>query len=349
MADLQELLFGHLTSDISIDLGTANTLVYVRGRGIVINEPSVVATNTVTGELVAVGEAARKMVGRTPSTIVAHRPLKDGVISNFEVAEAMLRYFIERVHHERFTLFARPRVIIGIPYQVTEVERRAALEGAYAAGARQVFLIEEPIAAALGARLPIEEPVGSLIVDIGGGTTEVAVISCGGIVTSRSLRLAGDELSEEIVNFVREQHNLLIGLRTGEELKERLGSVLPGKEVSRETIRGRDLVSGMPRALSISDEEIREALLPQVRLLSEQIRGALEETPPELLSDIMERGVCLSGGGALLRGLPEWLAAEIHSKVYVADDPMTCVVRGAGIVLEDLDQLKNVLVPAALH
>ncbi|MBI3261068.1 rod shape-determining protein [Candidatus Berkelbacteria bacterium] len=343
MADLFGAVFGRITSDISIDLGTANTLVYVRGKGIVVSEPSVVAVNIHTQEVVAIGEDARRMVGRTPASIVAKRPLVDGVISDFEVTEAMLRHFIERVQKEQFTLLARPRVIIGIPYGVTEVERRAVEEGALSAGARQVFLIEEPLAAAIGARLPVEEPTGSLIVDIGGGTTEVAVISLGGIVTSRSLRLAGDELTEAIVTYIREAHNLLIGLRTAEEMKVALGSVLPQKELLRSTVRGRDMLTGMPKAITISDEDIRAAILPTVKLLSDNIRATIEETPPELLSDIMERGICLAGGGAQLRSLALYLEQQVGTKCYVADDPMTCVVRGAGVVLEDLDRLQQVL------
>lgn len=339
-------LFGRISTDISIDLGTANTLVYVRGRGIVLSEPSVVAVNSLTGEVIAIGEEARRMVGRTPASVVAKRPLVDGVISDFEVTEAMLRYFIDKVHQERLAFLPRPRVIIGIPYGVTEVERRAVEEGALSAGARQVFLIEEPLAAAIGARLPVHEAAGSMIVDIGGGTTEVAVISMGGIVTSRSLRLAGDELNEAIVSSIRERHNLLIGLRSAEEAKISLGSVAPQKEILRATLRGRDLLSGMPKAISVTDEDIREAIMPLIRQLADNIKATLEETPPELLSDIMERGVYLAGGGSQLRSLPELLQAHLGLKVVIADDPMTCVVRGAGIVLEDLDTLRGVLLRA---
>lgn len=333
--------------DVGIDLGTANTLVYVRGRGIVIKEPSVVAVNERTKKVLAIGEEAKKMVGRTPSHIVAIRPLVDGVISDFEVTEAMLRYFIEKVSKERFSPLSRPRVIVGIPYGVTEVERRAVEEGAINAGARQVYLIEEPIAAAIGARLPIHEPSGSMIVDIGGGTTEVAVMSLGGIVASRSLRVAGDELNQDIIQYARDSFNLLLGEKTAEDIKISIGSASPLNERLEVPMRGRDLVSGLPKEIIVNDEQIREAIRKSVKIIVDNIRITMEETPPELLSDIMERGVVLAGGGALLRGLDKLISEETRTTVHVADDPLTCVVRGTGVVLEDLDNLKEVLLPTA--
>ncbi len=329
--------------DIGIDLGTANTLVYVRGRGIVIHEPSVVAINQRTKQILAVGGEAQRMVGRTPSYIVATRPLVDGVISDFEVTEAMLRHFIEKVHQEQFAFLPRPRVVIGIPYGVTEVERRAVEEGALSAGARQVFLIEEPLAAAIGARLPVQEPTGSMVVDIGGGTTEVAAISMGGIVASRSLRIAGDEMNEDIMNYAREEHNLLLGERTAESLKIGVGSAVPLKEAKKMPMRGRDLISGLPKELMISDLEVREAIKRSILALINNVRATVEETPPELVADIMDQGIVLCGGGALLRGLDQLINEATGIKTIVADDPLTCVVRGAGIVLEDLDVLKEVL------
>ncbi|OQA04618.1 MAG: Rod shape-determining protein MreB [bacterium ADurb.Bin400] len=338
-------LFGKISHDIGIDLGTANTLVYVRGRGIVIQEPSVVAVNKRTKEILAIGEEAKRMVGRTPSHIVAVRPLVDGVISDFEITEQMLRYFFDRVHREKFTLMPRPRVVIGIPHSVTEVERRAVEEGAINAGAREVYLIEEPIAAAIGARLPIQEASGSMIIDIGGGTTEVAVMALGGVVASRSLRVAGDEMNEDIVQYVRDRFNLMIGERTAEETKIAIGSAIELKERIEAPIRGRDLVTGLPKEIVVNDSQIREALRKSVGTIMESIRVTMEETPPELLADIMERGIVLAGGGALLRGLDRKIAEETLTAVHIADDPLTAVVRGTGIVLEDLDMLADVLLP----
>lgn len=338
-------ILGSFSHDIGIDLGTANTLVYVRGKGIVINEPSVVAINNKTKQILAIGDEARKMVGRTPAHIVAIRPLVDGVVSDFEVTQEMLKYFISKVHKEKFTLFPRPRIIIGIPYGVTEVERRAVEEAAINAGAREVFLIEEPVAAAIGARLPIQEPAGSMIVDIGGGTTEVAVISLGGIVASRSLRIAGDEMNEDIKEYARENLNLLIGDRTSEEIKIEIGSALAPKEKLQAKLRGRDLVTGLPRETVVTDEQIRKAMSKSVGQIVEAIKTTIEETPPELVADIMEKGIVICGGGALVRGLDKLIAIATENKVYVADDPLTCVVRGTGIVLEDLDTLREVLLP----
>ena len=338
-------ILGMFSHDIGIDLGTANTLVYVKGKGIVINEPSVVAINNKTKQILAIGDDARKMVGRTPAHIVAIRPLVDGVVSDFEVTEQMLKYFISKVHKEKFTLFPRPRVIIGIPYGVTEVERRAVEEAAINAGAREVYLIEEPVAAAIGARLPIQEASGSMIVDIGGGTTEVAIISLGGIVTSRSLRIAGDEMNDDIKEYSRENLNLLLGDRTAEEIKINIGSAIPLKDKLQTALRGRDLVTGLPKELIVDDEQIRKALSKSITQIVDAIKSTIEETPPELIADIMGKGIVLCGGGALLRGLDKLIANATENKVYIADDPLTCVVRGTGVVLEDLDHLKEVLLP----
>ncbi|MCX6808249.1 MAG: rod shape-determining protein [Candidatus Berkelbacteria bacterium] len=333
------------SQDIGIDLGTANTLVYVKGRGIVIREPSVVAINKKTKEILAVGEEAKRMVGRTPAHIVAIRPLVDGVISDFEITEQMLRYFFDRVHRERFTLLPRPRVVIGVPHNVTEVERRAVEESAINAGAREVYLIEEPIASAIGAKLPIQDATGSMIVDIGGGTTEVAVISLGGVVASRSLRVAGDELNDDIIQYARDKFNLLLGERTAEEVKIKVGSAIDLKEKLEVPMRGRDLVTGLPREIIVNDAQIREATKKSINLILESIKVTMEETPPELLADIMDRGIVLAGGGALLRGLDRRIANETQTAVHIADDPLTAVARGAGIVLEDLDLLSEVLLP----
>lgn len=338
-------VLSRFSQDIGIDLGTANTLVYLRGQGIVIREPSVVAINQRTKEILAVGEEAKKMVGRTPAHIVAIRPLVDGVISDFEITEQMLKYFFEKIHREKFTLVPRPRVVIGIPHSVTEVERRAVEEGAINAGAREVYLIEEPIAAAIGARLPIQDASGSMIVDIGGGTTEVAVISLGGVVASRSLRIAGDELNEDIIHYARDKFNLLLGERTAEEIKIKVGSAIELKEKIETPMRGRDLVSGLPREIIVNDSQIREATRKSMAQILESIRVTMEETPPELLADIMDRGIVLSGGGALLRGLDRRISIETQTQVHIADDPLTAVARGAGMVLEDLDILSNVLLP----
>lgn len=335
-------LFSH---DIGIDLGTANTLVYVRGKGIMINEPSVVAINQKNKQVLAIGDEARKMVGRTPAHIVAIRPLVDGVISDFEVTEQMLKYFIDKVHREKFSIFPRPRIVIGIPYGVTEVEKRAVEEAAMNAGARQVFLIEEPLAAAIGARLPVQEASGNMIVDIGGGTTEVAVISLGGIVASRSLRIAGDELNQDIIDFAREQFNLMLGERTAEELKIKIGSAHELSEKLTHAMRGRDLVSGLPKEIIVNNEQIRTAMHKSIQKIVESVRQTIEETPPELVADIMGKGIVLAGGGALLRGLDRVITSATQTKVYIADDPLTSVVRGTGLVLEDLETLKQVLVP----
>lgn len=338
-------LAANIAQDIGIDLGTAYSLVYVRGRGVVITEPSVVAVNKKTKQVLAIGEEAKKMVGRTPAHIVAIRPLVDGVISDFEVTEAMLRYFIEKVHKARFALVPRPRVVVGIPYGVTEVERRAVEEAALNAGARQVFLIEEPMAAAIGAMLPVQEATGCMVVDIGGGTTEVAVISLGGIVTSRSLRVAGDELNEDIIAFARDQYNLLLGERTAENLKIEIGSAFPTGQHLSHPMRGRDLVTGLPKEIVVTDEEIRKAMHKSITAIVDAVKLTVEETPPELLADIMDRGIVLAGGGANLRGLDRLLQEATNMPVFVAEDAQTCVARGTGTVLENLDHLQGVLLP----
>lgn len=341
-------LFGFLASDIGIDLGTANTLVYVKGKGIVLDEPSVVAINQKTKQVLSIGEEAKRMVGRTPSYIVAIRPLQDGVISDFEVTEQMLKYFIQKTTHRGISLTPRPRVVIGVPYGVTEVERRAVEEAAVNAGAREVYLIEEPLAAAIGARIPVQEATGSMIVDIGGGTCEVAVISLGGVVASRSLRIAGDEMNEDIANFARDKFNLSLGLRTAEEIKIAIGSSIDMGERMTYPMRGRDLVSGLPKEIIIDDEVVRKAISKSVKAIIEAVKMTIEEAPPELVADIIEKGICLAGGGALLRGLDRVIAVETRTRVYIADDPLTCVVRGTGVVIEDLDSLRDVLLASAL-
>lgn len=339
-----DTLLGKFSKDIGIDLGTANTLIYVRDRGIVINEPSVVAVNIKTKQILAIGNEAKKMVGKTPAHIVARRPLTDGVISDFEVTEQMLRYFVDKVHQQAFNFLNRPRVVIGIPSGVTEVEKRAVQDATLNAGARFAFLIEEPMAAAIGARLPVQDPSGSMIVDIGGGTSEIAVISLGGIVVSKSIRVAGDEMNDNIIQFARDEFSLLLGERTAEQVKIQIGSAYPVKEKLQTKMRGRDLVTGLPKEVSVTDEQIRIALSRSVRTIVNSIRQAVEETPPELVADIMTRGIVLAGGGALLRGLDKLIARETQMPVELTDDPLTAVVRGTGVVLEDLDILRDVLV-----
>jgi rod shape-determining protein MreB len=341
-------IFGIFFQDVGIDLGTANTLVYVRDKGIVLNEPSVVAINQKTKQVLSIGEEAKKMVGRTPSYIVAVRPLADGVISDFEVTEQMLRYFIHKTTKSRFSLSPRPRVVIGVPYGVTEVERRAVEEAALSAGAREVYLIEEPLAAAIGARIPVQEASGNMIVDIGGGTTEVAVISLGGVVTSRSLRIAGDEMDKDIVDFARDHFNLSLGLKTAEEIKIGIGSAIELQEKLTYPMRGRDLVSGLPKEIMIDDQVVRSAIAKSVRSVVDAVKSTIEEAPPELVADIIERGIVLAGGGALLRGLDRLISQETQTRVHIADDPLTSVVRGTGVVIEDLDNLREVLLGSAL-
>ncbi len=338
-------LLGKFSKDIAIDLGTTNTLVYTPDKGIVINEPSVVAVNMRTDEILAVGDEAKKMVGKTPAHIQAIRPLVDGVISDFEVTERMLKYFIDKVHSESFSLVPRPRVIIGIPLDVTEVERKAVEDAAISAGARQVHLIEESMAAAIGARLPVTTATATMVVDIGGGTTEIAVISLGGVVTWKTMRMAGNELDRNIIEYVREEFNILIGEQVAEDIKLKIGSASPLKEPMEIEVRGRDLLSGLPKAATMSDSQAREAISRTVDKIIENIKITLETTPPELVSDIYEHGIILTGGGALLRGLDKEIAQATKIPVRTADDPLTCVVRGAGILLADEELLKKVITP----
>lgn len=337
-------LLGLLSLDIGIDLGTANTLVSVRDRGIVINEPSWVAINKRTRRPLAIGAEAREMVGRTPSDIVAIRPLRDGVISEFEITEAMLKYFIDKAHEHSLVPFPRPRVVVGVPSGVTEVEKRAVYDAAISAGAREAFLIEEPMAAAIGAGLPIIESHGSMIVDIGGGTSEVAIFAMGGIVVSRSIRVAGDEMDEDIIQYARNKYNLLIGERMAERVKIAIGSAFPLPEEKTITLRGRNLINGLPQAVEISSIELREAMAPSVNIIVDTVRDSLDDTPPELIADLMEVGICLAGGGAQIQGLAERVEDAVKMRVWIAEDSMTCVARGAGLVLEDLDNFNRVLV-----
>ncbi len=332
--------FSLLGRDMAVDLGTANTLVYVRGRGIILNEPSVVAIDVTDGKPLAVGAEAKRMIGRTPSNIQAIRPLKDGVIADFEICEKMLRYFIHRVHQRRF---AKPRMVICVPSGITGVEQRAVMEAAEFAGARKAYIIEEPMAAAIGAGLPIHEPTGNMVVDIGGGTTEVAVISLGGIVTSQSIRVGGDELDEAIVSFAKKEFQLALGERTAEEIKIALGSAFPLEEEMRAEIKGRDLVTGLPKTVVISTEQIREAIAEPVQAIVDAVKVTLDRTPPELSSDLMEQGIVLTGGGALLTGLAARLEVETNMPIIVADDPLNCVALGSGFCLEELDAFARML------
>ena len=340
-------VFGLFSNDLAIDLGTANTLVYVKDQGIVCNEPSVVAVQQrnerVGKKVLAVGAEAKKMVGRTPANIVAIRPLKDGVIADFEITEVMLRYFIQKVYNRR--ALVRPRVIIGVPFGVTEVEKRAVRESAKSAGAREVYLIEEPLAAAIGAGLPITEPTGSMIVDIGGGTTEVAVISLAGIVFARSIRVGGDKMDESVAQYIKKKYNLLIGETTAELIKITIGSAYPEDVIQTMEVKGRDLVAGMPKTVLITDEEIRNSLLEPINQIVEAVRISLEGMPPELASDILDHGIVLAGGGALLRNLDILLKEETGLPVMLADDPLTAVVMGAGKALDEISLLREV----ALH
>ena len=338
--------FGLFSHDIGIDLGTANTLVYVRGKGILIREPSVVAIHKKTREVLAVGAEAKRMLGKTPQTIQAIRPLKDGVISDFYVAEKMIEHFIKAVHDvpSRFPKIPRPRVVLGVPSGITSVERKAVVDATRDAGARSAYLIEEPMAAAIGAGLPVQEPYGTMIVDMGGGTSEIAVISLGGIVINKSLRVAGDEMDEAIVAYAKEKFNLLLGERTAEEIKFTVGSAMEfeGENEIEATFRGRDLKTGLPRSIKVSAADIREALKGPVTTIVDAIKDAIEETPPELVPDILKHGIILAGGTSLLRNLDKLLSKETNVPVMVAKDPMTCVVRGCGIVLDDLDLLERV-------
>ncbi|HEY2174723.1 MAG TPA: rod shape-determining protein [Mycobacteriales bacterium] len=332
-----------LGRDMAVDLGTANTLVYVRGRGIVLNEPSVVAINTNTGEILAVGSEAKRMIGRTPGNIVAVRPLKDGVIADFETTERMLRYFIRKVHRRRH-LVRGPRVVVCVPSGITGVEQRAVKESTYNAGANKVFIVEEPMAAAIGAGLPVSEPTGNMVVDIGGGTTEVAVISLGGIVTSQSIRVAGDELDASIIQYIKKEYSLMLGDRTAEEIKMAIASAFPIAEEQQAEIRGRDLVSGLPKTIVVSDAEIRKAIEEPVNSIIDAVKTTLDKCPPELAGDVMDRGIVLTGGGALLGGLDERLRHETAMPIIVADNPLHSVALGSGRCVEDFDALRQVLV-----
>jgi len=328
---------------MSVDLGTATVQVLVRGQGIVINEPSVVAIEKKTKRVLAIGTEAKEMIGRTPASIVAIRPLRDGVISDFDVTEKMLHYFINKAHERTRMPLPRPRVVVGIPSGVTEVEKRAVHDACLSAGAREAYLIEEPMAAAIGAGLPVTEAMGSMIVDVGGGTTEVAVISLGDIVVIRSIRIAGDEMDEEIILYARQKYNLLIGERMAERIKIAIGSACPLPEEKTMTIYGRNLITGLPQAIEVSSVEIREALTGSVNTIVTTVKEAIDDTPPELVADLIEQGIALAGGAAQLQGLAERLTQETKMRVYVAEDPVTCVVRGAGEVLEHLDSLHKVL------
>jgi len=335
--------FSHFSHNIAIDLGTANSLVYVQGKGIVINEPSVVALNQKTGQILAIGEEAKRMVGRTPAYITATRPLVDGVVSDFEVTEQMLKYFIEKVQRKKFILGPRPRVIVGVPYGVTEVEKKAVRDATKNAGAGAVFLIEEPMAAAIGARLAVQEAGGNFIVDIGGGTTEVAVISMGGVVIAKSIRVAGDKLNQDIIQFAQEEYKLLIGERGAEEVKIMIGSASPLREKREHPLRGRNLVTGLPEEILVTDEDIRRAVGKSIKQIVMAVKTTVEETPPELLADIMVKGIYLAGGGSLLKRLDFLIQEEIKIPTKIIEDPMTAMVRGAGVVLENIGELHEVL------
>ncbi len=339
---LRKMAHSLIGRDMAVDLGTANTLVYVRGRGVMLNEPSVVAMNAQTREILAVGAEAKRMIGRTPDNITAIRPLRDGVIADFEATEQMLRFFIKRVHRRRY--FAKPRLVICVPSGITAVEQRAVKEAGYQAGARRVYIIEEPMAAAIGAGLPVHEATGNMVVDIGGGTTEVAVISLGGIVTSQSIRTAGDDLDSAVIAWMKKEYSLMLGERTAEEMKMTLGSAFPLPEEPEAEIRGRDMISGLPRNVVVSSAEVRQALEEPLHAIIDSVRTTLDKTPPELAGDIMDRGVVLTGGGALLRGLDERLRHETGMPVHVADTPLDSVAIGAGKCVEEFEALHQVLV-----
>jgi rod shape-determining protein MreB len=336
-------IYGLFSNDMGIDLGTATTLVYVKGEGIVLCEPSVVAIERGTSHVLAVGEEAKRMLGRTPGNILAIRPMKDGVIADFEITEAMLRYFIKKVHHRR--VLVRPRIVIAIPSGITEVEKRAVKDSAERAGAREVFLIEEPIAAAIGVGLPIQEPIGNMIIDIGGGTTEIAVISLAGIVFSKSIRIGGDEMDEAVIEYLKKTYNLMVGERTAEDIKIKIGSAYPQDQEMTQEVRGRDLVTGLPKAVTITSEEIREALQEPLHAILEISKISLERTPPELAADLIEHGIVMAGGGSLLRGIDKLISEETGLPVHIADDPLTAVAHGTGKVLDEIRYLKKVTVP----
>jgi rod shape-determining protein MreB len=333
--------------DMAVDLGTANTLVYVRGKGVLLDEPSVVALNSTTGEILAVGHEAKRMIGRTPEAITAIRPLKDGVIADFEATEQMLRFFIQQVHRRRY--FAKPRMVICVPSGITAVEQRAVKEAGYQAGARRVYIIEEPMAAAIGAGLPVHEPTGNMVVDIGGGTTEVAVISLGGIVTSQSIRTGGDELDQAIITYVKKEYSLMLGERTAEEIKMAIGSAFPSPDEPHAEIRGRDLVSGLPKTIVVSAEEIRKAIEEPVNAIIDAVKATLDKCPPELSGDVMDRGIVITGGGALLKGMDERLRHETGMPIHVTDRPLDSVAMGSGKCVEEFEALQQVLISEPRH
>ena len=336
-------ILGLFSNDMGIDLGTATTLVFVKGEGVVLCEPSVVAIERGTSHVLAVGDEAKRMLGRTPGNIIAIRPMKDGVISDFEITEAMLRYFIKNVHHRR--VLVRPRIVIAIPSGITEVEKRAVKDSAERAGASEVFLIEEPIAAAIGVGLPIQEPIGNMIIDIGGGTTEIAVISLCGTVFSKSIRIGGDEMNDAVVEYLKKTYNLMVGERTAEEIKIKIGSAYPLEEEMSIEVKGRDLVAGLPKTVTITSEEIRESLQEPLRAILEVIKISLERTPPELAADLIDHGIVMAGGGSLLKGLDKLISEETGLPVHITDDPVTAVVNGTGVVLNEIQYLKKVTVP----
>ena len=335
-------ILGLFSNDMGIDLGTATTLVFVKGEGVVLCEPSVVAIERGTSHVLAVGDEAKRMLGRTPGNIVAIRPMKDGVIADFEITEAMLRYFIKKVHHRR--VLVRPRIIIAIPSGITEVEKRAVKDSAERAGAREVFLIEEPIAAAIGVGLPIQEPIGNMIIDIGGGTTEIAVISLAGTVFSKSIRIGGDEMDDAIIEYLKKTYNLMVGERTSEEIKIKIGSAYPLEEEMSLEVKGRDLIAGLPKTVTVTSEEIRESLQEPLRAILEVVKISLERTPPELAADLIEHGIVMAGGGSLLKGLDKLISEETGLPVHIADDPVTAVANGTGKVLNEIKYLKKVTV-----
>jgi len=337
-------VFDKFSTDVGIDLGTANTIVFVRGTGIIINEPSVVALNQKTGQVVAIGSDARSMLGRTPQHITAVRPLVDGVISDFEATEEMIHYFIKKTQAMYPRKIIRPRVVVGVPSGITNVERRAVRDAVMNAGAREVHIVEEPIAAAIGIRMPVYEPIGNMIIDIGGGTSDVAVISLGGIVKAKSLRIAGDKLNNDIVGYVRNEFKMLVGEKTAEEVKIAIGSIHPKSEQLETVVRGRDLVTGLPREIILTNDDISEAIGPSINSLLAAVREVLELTPPEIISDIMHRGILLTGGGSLLRGLAKVFEEDLKIPIYISDDPLTAVARGTGIILEDIDFYRDLLI-----
>lgn len=341
-------ILGAFSKDLGIDLGTCNTRVFSRDKGIVVQEPSIVAVNTRTEQIVAVGLDAKDMIGKTPPHIIASRPLVKGVISDFEISEKMLKYFIDKVHSESFTIVPRPRIVIGVPLETTEVERKAIEDVVISAGARQVFLVENPMLAAIGARLPVTDSVGTMVVDLGGGKTEIAVLSLGGVVTWKSLPVAGDELNRTIAQYAREVFNLLLGDKMAEQVKMRIGSAVPGDAPAQMEMRGRDLITGLPKEITVNDGQIREAMHRSIATIIENIKAALENTPPELVSDIYERGIVLTGGTSLLRGLDQLISRQAQIPVRVAEDPMTCAVRGAGALLDQDTVLKDMALPSTL-